>query len=178
MTLSNIVAFVTGGASGLGGATAMRLASKGAKIIVADMNAELTAKMVAKLGTDNAMPAVIDVTDEASVQGAMNDAVTKFGKINVNVNCAGIGIAVKTLGKKGVHPLDSFKKVLDVNTGGTFNVLRLASEKMALNSPDEDGFRGVIINTASVAGYGSCWWIRCLLFVLVINDPLIYSNLF
>lgn len=154
MTLSNIVAFVTGGASGLGGATAMRLASKGAKVIVADMNADLTAKMVTQLGADNAMPAVIDVTDEESVQKAMNDAVAKFGKVNVNVNCAGIGIAVKTLGKKGVHPLDSFKKVMDVNTGGTFNVLRLASEKMSLNDPDEDGFRGVIINTASVAGYG------------------------
>jgi NAD(P)-dependent dehydrogenase (short-subunit alcohol dehydrogenase family) len=154
MTLTNIVAFVTGGASGLGGATVMRLASKGAKVIVADMNAELTAKMVAQLGPDNAMPAVIDVTDEASVQNAMNDAVAKFGKVNVNVNCAGIGIAVKTLGRKGPHPLDSFKKVMDVNTGGTFNVLRLAAEKMALNEPDEDGFRGVIVNTASVAGYG------------------------
>mmetsp|Transcript_24748 Transcript_24748/g.41851 ORF Transcript_24748/g.41851 Transcript_24748/m.41851 type:complete len:256 (-) Transcript_24748:2882-3649(-) len=153
MTLSNIVAFVTGGASGLGGATAMRLASKGAKVIVADMNAELTAKMVEQLGADNAMPAVIDVTNEEAVQTAMNDAVTKFGKVNVNVNCAGIGIAVKTLGKKGAHPLDSFKKVLDVNTGGTFNVLRLAAEKMAENEPDEDGFRGVIVNTASVAGY-------------------------
>ena len=154
MPLNNIVAFVTGGASGLGGATAMRLVSKGAKVIVADMNPDLTAKMVAQLGDANAMAAVIDVTCEESVQGAMNDAMNKFGKVNVNVNCAGIGIAVKTLGKKGVHPLDQFKKVLDVNTGGTFNVLRLASEKMALNEPDEDGFRGVIINTASVAGYG------------------------
>ena len=154
MLPSNIVAFVTGAASGLGGATAMRLASQGAKIIVADLNAELTAKMVDKLGADNAMPAVIDVTNESEVQGAMDEAVAKFGKINVNVNCAGIGEAKKTLSKSGPHSLKKFMRVLDVNTGGTFNVLRLASEKMAMNEPDKDGCRGVIINTASIAGYG------------------------
>jgi len=153
MSLSRIVAFVTGGGQGLGRATALRLASQGAKVIVADVN-EAQAKAVAnEIGAQSAIAAVVDVTNEAHVKEALDAAIAKFGKINTAVNCAGIAIAVKTLSKKGPHDLSQFSKVLNVNTTGTFNVIRLAAERMATNEADEDGIRGVIVNTASIAAF-------------------------
>src|SRR5699024_8802465 len=92
-----------------------------------------------------------DVTDEASTEQALNAAVKKFGQINAVVNCAGIAIAEKTYGKRGIHDLASFAKVVQVNLIGTFNIIRLAAAKMVSNEANEEGERGVIINTASVA---------------------------
>lgn len=106
-----------------------------------------------EIGADNAMAANVDITCEKSVAEAMDQAVQRWGKVNVAVNCAGIAIAQKTLSKKGPHDLSAFSKVLHVNTVGTFNVIRLASARMALNEPDEDNIRGVIVNTASVAAF-------------------------
>ena len=94
-----------------------------------------------------------DVTDEASVQNAIDTAMDKMGRITALVNCAGIAYAIKTVGKDGPHPLDAFRKTIDVNLVGTFNVARLAAEKMAQNDPESDGARGVIVNTASVAAF-------------------------
>jgi 3-hydroxyacyl-CoA dehydrogenase/3-hydroxy-2-methylbutyryl-CoA dehydrogenase len=122
----------------------------GAKVLIADLSPSVNS-VASEIGAHNAIGAIVDVTDEASVSNAMNQAVDKWGKINVAVNCAGIAIAARTLSKKGPHDLAQFAKVLNVNTVGTFNVIRLAAHRMATNTPDEDSVRGVIINTASIA---------------------------
>ena len=109
--------------------------------------------VIEEIGADNAIAANVDITDEKSVAEAMDQAVQRWGKVNVAVNCAGIAIAQKTLSKKGPHDLGAFSKVIHVNTVGTFNVIRLAAARMALNEPDEDNIRGVIVNTASVAAF-------------------------
>jgi 3-hydroxyacyl-CoA dehydrogenase/3-hydroxy-2-methylbutyryl-CoA dehydrogenase len=146
------VFFVTGAAQGLGRATAVRLGSLGAKVCVVDRSAE-AADAVAKEIGDNALALVADVADEEHMKAAVAKAIDKFGKINGTVNCAGVAIAAKTLSKKGAHPLDSFAKVINVNVVGTFNSIRLTAEAMSKNSPDADGARGVIINTASIAAF-------------------------
>ena len=109
--------------------------------------------VVEEIGAHNAIGANVDITDEKAVNAALDQAMERWGKINVAVNCAGIAIAQKTLGKKGPHDLNMFAKVLTVNTVGTFNIIRLTAARMALNEPDEDMIRGVIINTASVAAF-------------------------
>lgn len=152
MTLSNVVAFITGAGQGLGRATAIRLASLNAKVVISDVS-EMTAKRVADEIGINAFAVTIDVTNEEQVKDAMEQTIKKWGKVNVCVNCAGVAPPMKTLSKKGPHNLDQFSKVLQINTVGTFNVIRLAAEKMALNPGDEDGLRGLIINTASIAAY-------------------------
>lgn len=152
MKLTETVAVVTGGASGLGEATVRALAAGGAKVAIFDMNATKGENVAAELGSGVIFQRV-DVTDEASVRAGLDAAVRAFGKVNANVNCAGIGIAAKTMGKDGPHTLELFKKVIDVNLVGTFNVLRMAVERMAENEPNADGERGVIVNTASVAAY-------------------------
>ena len=124
----------------------------GAKVVIADLSPGLSA-VVDEIGAHNAIGAAVDVTDEAGVNGALDQAIDKWGKVNVAVNCAGIAIASRTLSKKGPHDLDAFAKVVKVNTVGTFNVIRLASARMAQNDPDEDNIRGVIVNTASVAAF-------------------------
>ena len=145
------VAVVTGAAQGLGLATAVRLARQGAKVAFVD----LKTPVISSLGLDskNILPLSCDVTDEQQVQAALGAVVNQFGTVNFAVNCAGIAIAVKTLSKKGVHPLAQFQKVLTINTVGTFNVARLSAEIMSKNTPDKDGDRGVIVNTASVAAF-------------------------
>src|SRR5699024_756991 len=105
-----------------------------------------------KLG-NNAIYVNVDVTSEESIQSALDKAVESFGKINVLVNCAGIGVEERTYSKKGPYDLASFTKVIQVNLIGTFNAIRLAAEKMSENEPNEDGERGVIVNTASVAAF-------------------------
>lgn len=150
--LQKAVCIVTGGASGLGRATAQRLAKYGANVVVADLSSSDGEKVAKELG-ESCYFAPTDVTSEADVQQAIKLANEKFGPLNVAVNCAGIGIAVRTVSKKGPHPLDQFEKVLKVNTVGTFNVIRLVAEQMTQNEPNEGGERGVIINTASVAAY-------------------------
>jgi NAD(P)-dependent dehydrogenase (short-subunit alcohol dehydrogenase family) len=153
VNLQNKVAVVTGGASGLGLATVQAYLAKGAKVAIWDLNAEQGAIVAAELGA-NALFCRVNVSDEASVQAAIADTVAKFGGIHITVNCAGIGSAVRTVGKNGPMPLDIFSKVIGVNLIGTFNVTRLTAAEMAKNiADDEDGERGVIINTASVAAF-------------------------
>ena len=153
MNLHDKVAIVTGGASGLGEATTRRYISQGCKVAIFDMNDERGNQLASELG-DNAIFINVNVSDEASVEAAIAQTVATFGAIHICNNFAGIGIASKTVGRDGTHSLDLFKKVIDVNLIGTFNVLRLAAHQMTLQDPvTEDGGRGVIINTASVAGY-------------------------
>ncbi|TCN52244.1 NAD(P)-dependent dehydrogenase (short-subunit alcohol dehydrogenase family) [Rhodococcus sp. SMB37] len=150
MIVNDSVAVVTGGASGLGLATTKALIADGATVVIIDLpssNGEAVAK---ELG-DRARFAPADVTDEAAVVEAL-DLAESLGPLRVAVNCAGIGNAVKTVSKKGAFPLDGFKKVIDVNLIGTFNVIRLAAERISKTEP-VDGERGVIINTASVAAF-------------------------
>lgn len=151
MSLSHIVAYVTGAGQGLGRATALRLASQGAKVVIADISESAANAVVSEIGVQSAMAAVVDVTDATAVSDSIDKAMNRWNKLNVTVNCAGIAIATKTLSKKGPHDLSQFAKVLNVNAVGTFNTLRLTAEKIALNDADEDGLRGVIINTASIA---------------------------
>ncbi len=147
MKIKDAVAVVTGGASGLGLATTKRLLDRGAQVVVIDLRGE---EAVRELG-DRARFVEADVTDEAAVGKAL-DAAESMGTLRINVNCAGIGNAIKTLSKDGPFPLDGFKKVIGVNLIGTFNVLRLAAERIAKTEPVGEE-RGVIINTASVAAF-------------------------
>ncbi|MFO0746071.1 MAG: 3-hydroxyacyl-CoA dehydrogenase [Myxococcota bacterium] len=152
MDVTKTVALVTGGASGLGHATAKRLVAQGAKVVIADLPRSNGAAAAAELG-ENARFAPTDVTSEADVTAAVAMAYDTFGGLNLVVNCAGIAIAQRTLTKEGPHPLDAFNKILTVNVGGTFNVIRLAALRMQNNAPNDGGERGVIVNTASVAAY-------------------------
>jgi NAD(P)-dependent dehydrogenase (short-subunit alcohol dehydrogenase family) len=154
MDLKNKVAIVTGGASGLGEATVRAYVAKGACVAIFDMNEERGTSLVNELGADKIAFFNVNVSEEDSVQNAINGVVAKFGAIHICNNYAGIGNAIKTLGKNGAFPLDAYKTVINVNLIGTFNVARLAAEQMAKNDPiTDDGGRGVIINTASVAAY-------------------------
>ncbi len=153
MQTQGTVALVTGGASGLGRATAEKLASAGMKIVILDRPNSPGAEVVKALGEANAVFSPGDVTSEELVQQAVDLAVSRFGGLHVAVNCAGTGIGTKTLSKQGAHPLDAFKRIIDINLVGTFNVIRLAAAAMANNTPNEDGERGVIVNTASVAAF-------------------------
>ena len=152
MKIGETVAIVTGGASGLGEATARNFAAGGARVAIFDMNAAKGEKVAADLGRQ-AIFCKVNVTEEDSVKAGVEAAMKAFGAIHACVNCAGIGMAMKTMGKEGPHSLDVFRQVIAINLIGTFNVLRLAAEKMALNKPNGDGERGVIVNTASVAAY-------------------------
>jgi len=145
--IKDAVAVVTGGASGLGLATTKRLLDKGASVVVIDLKGE---DVVAELGP-RARFAQANVTDPESVSAAL-DIAEEMGPLRINVNCAGIGNAVKTLGKDGPFPLDWFNAVVQVNLIGTFNVLRLAAERISKTDPVGEE-RGVIINTASVAAF-------------------------
>jgi NAD(P)-dependent dehydrogenase (short-subunit alcohol dehydrogenase family) len=152
MEMKNCVALVTGGASGLGEATVRRIVDRDGQAVILDLVEEKGRQLAAELG-ESVIFVQTDVTDEASVRAAVDKAVETYGGIHVVVNCAGIGIAQKVVGKKGVHDLASFTKVIQVNLTGTFNVIRLAAEKMIANNPNREGERGVIINTASVAAF-------------------------
>jgi NAD(P)-dependent dehydrogenase (short-subunit alcohol dehydrogenase family) len=145
--IKDAVAVVTGGASGLGLATTKRLLDAGASVVVIDLRGE---EVVAELGA-RAKFVEANVTDEVSVSKAL-DVAESMGPLRINVNCAGIGNAVKTLGKDGPFPLDWFNTVIQVNLIGTFNVLRLSAERIAKTEPIGEE-RGVIINTASVAAF-------------------------
>jgi NAD(P)-dependent dehydrogenase (short-subunit alcohol dehydrogenase family) len=145
--IRDAVAVVTGGASGLGLATAKRLLDRGAQVVVIDLKGE---EVVNELG-DRAKFVSANVTDEAAVTEAL-DVAESLGPLRINVNCAGIGNAIKTLSKNGAFPLDQFTKVIQVNLIGTFNVLRLSAERIAKTEPIGEE-RGVIINTASVAAF-------------------------
>ncbi len=150
MQLSTTAAIITGGASGLGEATARYFAENGAQVTILDRDAERGPQVASEIGGHFAQT---DVTDEASVAAAVALGVEKMGKITATVNCAGIAYGIKTVGKDGPHPLDAFQRTIDINLVGTFNVSRLASVEMAKNKPESDGARGVIVNTASVAAF-------------------------
>ncbi len=153
MQLPDKVAVVTGGASGLGRASIKQFANVGANVAIFDMNEELGHKLANELG-DNAIFCPVNVTDEDSITAGIDAVMQAFGTIHICINCAGRGGgASKTLGKKGRFPIALFRQIIDVNLIGTFNVLIQAAEKMAENDPNENGERGVIINTASVAAY-------------------------
>jgi len=150
--IKNAVAIVTGGASGLGEATVRNFVAGGAKVAIFDLNKERGNALVAELG-EAVVFHEVDVTSEESVIDAVNSVAENFERIDICVNCAGIAFGIKTMGRDGPHGLDAFRKVLDINVTGTFNVFRLAAEKMADNDANEEGERGVIINTASVAAF-------------------------
>jgi NAD(P)-dependent dehydrogenase (short-subunit alcohol dehydrogenase family) len=152
MQLQNKAVFVSGGASGLGAACVRLFTQAGAQVLIADLNSETGQALADELG--QAVHFVkTNVTDEESVQAAIKQASERFGGLHIAINCAGIGVAEKVLGKDGPSSLASFTKVININLIGTFNVIRLASAAMTGNQPDEEGERGVIINTASVAAF-------------------------
>ena len=152
MEVAEKVFVVSGGASGLGEATARLLARSGGKVVVADMNAEAGNHVAGEIGA-RAKFVQTDVTNEDQVQAAVNAAVESFGGLHGAISCAGVGMAMRIVSKMGPHPLDVFKTVIDINLIGTFNVMRYAANVMAQNDPNEGGERGVIVNTASVAAY-------------------------
>ncbi len=151
MKISHNVVLVTGGASGLGGATARMVVDSGGSVLIADVNDELGERYAAQLGA-RAKFVRCDVTGEADAQAAV-DAARSMGRLVGLVNCAGIGPAAKTVGKDGPHPLGMFSKVIGINLIGTFNMIRLAAAAMTKNEPNGEGERGVIVNTASVAAF-------------------------
>ncbi|WP_019987555.1 3-hydroxyacyl-CoA dehydrogenase [Rudanella lutea] len=156
MNFTNKTALVTGGASGLGEATLRLFHQQGANVVILDLNTERGEALATELG-ERARFIRTNVADEADVQAAVDLALNTFGALHMAVNCAGIAEARKTLGKvDGVyapHSLDVFRNVINVNLIGTFNVIRLAAFAMERNEPNDEGERGVIINTASVAAY-------------------------
>lgn len=152
MDLQKVVAVVTGGASGLGEATVRNIVQNGGKAVIADLQEERGQQLVEELG-EQVIYVKTDVTDEESAQNAIDQGIEKFGYINALVNCAGIAIATRTVSKNGPHDLNSFRKVIEVNLIGTFNMIRLAAAKMQDNEPNEGKERGVIVNTASVAAF-------------------------
>ena len=153
MDINGASALVTGGASGIGAAAARQLAAKGAKVVVADLNAEKGEALAQEIGGAFAS---VDVTDTAQIQAAVEQAL-ELGPLRAVVNSAGIGWAQRTIGKDGefasAHDLDAFKKVIAINLIGTFDTIRLAATAMSRNEPDADGQRGAIVNMASVAAF-------------------------
>jgi NAD(P)-dependent dehydrogenase (short-subunit alcohol dehydrogenase family) len=145
-------ALVVGGASGLGEATARALHERGAHVVVADLDADRGAALAAELG-ERASFVATDVTRAQDVEAAVAAAAEAPGGLRISVHCAGIGYAERLARSRGPHRLETFEKVVAVNLVGTFNALRLASAAMLPNEPDDDGQRGVCINTASIAAY-------------------------
>jgi NAD(P)-dependent dehydrogenase (short-subunit alcohol dehydrogenase family) len=152
MKLADCVAVVTGGASGLGEACVRTIAAGGGKAVIFNLQEDRAAKLVAELGS-SVVFAKTDVTNAESVRGAIQKAMDAFCRINVAINCAGVGDPAKLLSKKGPMPLSFFNRVVQLNLVGTFNVLRLAVEQMVKNAPGPDGEKGVVINTASAAAF-------------------------
>ena len=150
MQLKDQAAIVTGGASGLGAATARRLAGHGGKVAVCDVNGELAQKVAAEIG---GVAVVCDVADSASAEAAIAAAAKAHGPARILVNCAGIGVARRVIGRDGPMPLADFDRVIKVNLIGSFNMLRLATAGMSKLEPLSSGERGVVISTASIAAY-------------------------
>ncbi|WLR50417.1 3-hydroxyacyl-CoA dehydrogenase [Bacillus tianshenii] len=152
MNMKECVAFVTGGASGLGEATVRKIVASGGNAIIGDLADERGKKLEQEF-EEQTLFVKTDVTDEESVRHALRLGKERFGNINTVINCAGIAAAKKVLSRSGIHELEVFSNVLHVNLAGTFNVIRLAGEHMKENEANEEGERGVIINTASVAAF-------------------------
>jgi NAD(P)-dependent dehydrogenase (short-subunit alcohol dehydrogenase family) len=149
MQIADNVFIITGGASGLGAATAHMIVENGGRVVLADVQVEAGEKLAAEL---NGIFVKCDVTSEADGNAVVATAVAT-GVLRGLVNCAGVAPAVKTVGKDGPHPLDVFQRTVNINLVGTFNMARLAADVMAKTEPNDQGERGVIINTASVAAY-------------------------
>lgn len=152
MQLQGKTAVITGGASGLGGATAERFAQAGLNVAIFDLNEEVGSKHAETLG-ESVIFLKTNVTDEDNVQTSLESVKQHFGNIDILVNCAGISWVERTVGREGPHSLAGFAKVIQINLIGTFNVIRLAAALMAENEPDDGKERGVIVNTASVAAF-------------------------
>ena len=150
MNLQGMAAIVTGGASGLGAATAEALAREGAKVAVVDVNAEAASAVARRIG---GVAIVCDVADADAGERAVAEARAAHGPVRVLVNCAGVGTPARIVGREGALPLAGYERVIRINLIGTFNMLRLAAAEMTAAEALEDGERGVIINTASVAAY-------------------------
>jgi len=150
MKLQGQAAIVTGGASGLGAATARKLAAQGAKVAVADLNTKLAEELAKEIG---GIAVHCDVSDAASGEAAIVAAAKAHGPARVLVNCAGIGVAKRVVGREGPHGLADFDRVIRINLIGSFNMLRLATSEMSKLAPLDGGERAVVINTASVAAY-------------------------
>jgi len=150
MELKGQAAIVTGGASGLGAATARRLAKQGAKVALCDVNAKLAETVASEIG---GLALACDVTDASSAESAIAAAAKAHGPARVLINCAGIGLAKRVIGREGPMPLADFERVIRVNLIGSFNMLRLAAVGMSKLEPLADGERGVVVSTASVAAY-------------------------
>jgi NAD(P)-dependent dehydrogenase (short-subunit alcohol dehydrogenase family) len=150
MVFENAVAIVTGGASGLGAATAKLLREKGMKVAIVDIDLHKLDQYATSIGAHGYR---VDVTDAAAASSFFDLVEQELGIPKVLVNCAGIATPSRILGKQGLMPLDFFQKIINVNLVGSFNMLRLAAEKMIKLEADEDGQRGVIISTASIAAY-------------------------
>ena len=150
MKLADCACLVSGGASGLGAATVRELARRGARVAIVDLDGERAESLASEIG---ATAFQADVTSEAEVERAVAGAVEALGTLRVAVSCAGIGWAEKVVGREGAAKLQPFETVLRVNLIGTFNVLRLAAAAMAGGDPDEDGERGVVVMTASIAAF-------------------------
>ena len=152
MNIRDSVIVVTGGASGLGEACVRHLAEQEAKVCIMDVNVERGEKISSEL-RDSVIFCRTDVTDEKSVQLGIDKVLETFGAMHVDINCAGIGVAEKVLSKKGPMSIENFNKVVELNMTGTMNMIRLTAEKMIDNTPNEDGEKGVVINTASGAAF-------------------------
>jgi NAD(P)-dependent dehydrogenase (short-subunit alcohol dehydrogenase family) len=152
MNANTVKAIVTGGASGLGRATAARLVAAGGRVALMDRAASAGADVAKEMGARAAFTPA-DVTSADEVTAAIAKATAHLGGVNVLVNCAGIGTAMKTVGRGGPAKLEEFTRVIQVNLIGTFNCIRLAAARMADNAPNTEGERGVIVNTASVAAF-------------------------
>lgn len=152
MQIKDHTFFIAGGGSGLGAATARLLVREGARVAIADLNAESGEALAQALG-EAALFAAMDVRSESDVQAALKAAVERFGAIHGVINCAGVAPGEKVLGKEGPHRLENFARTVEINLVGTFNVLRLAVEAMSGNTPDSGGERGLVINTSSIAAF-------------------------
>ncbi len=153
MEISGGTFLISGGGSGLGAATARGLVAAGGRVVLADVRAEAGEQVAAELGEASARFLQADVTDEAAVQRAIDLALAQFGGLDGAINCAGVAPAERVLGKAGPHRLESFARTISINLVGTFNLARLAAAAMQNNTPNVEGERGVIVNTASVAAY-------------------------
>lgn len=153
MDIKNKTVLVTGGASGLGQATVEAVIAGGGNAVILDINEINANKLIDELGEDKVSFISTNIMEEEPVVNAINEIQEKFGALHVAVNCAGTGYPGRILGREAPHPLDAFKLIINLNLVGTFNVMRIAAELMDKNEPGASGDKGVIVNTASVAGY-------------------------
>jgi NAD(P)-dependent dehydrogenase (short-subunit alcohol dehydrogenase family) len=153
MKTAEVIAIVTGGASGLGEATTRRLVAQGGKVAIFDLNEQRGRALAEELGHEHVVYFQTNVTDAQQVEQQVAEVIAHYGKVNTLISCAGIATPGKVVSQKGPLALDRFEQVIQVNLIGTFNVLRVAAHAMQQNEPNEEGERGVIINTASVAAF-------------------------